>query len=145
MGQREDCCSWVYQEAPLEKLHSWCLPSSDPTQSLLCGKSHDKNTQLSRNRRKLTNIIKAVYKSLQLTYFMVIDFSPMIRKKTRRPTLATCVQNSIGTPSQSNRVRKRRHSNRKRKKKLSLLANIIFYVQNSKGSKNKPVRTDKQI
>ena len=70
---------------------------------------------------------------------------PKIRNKTGMPTLASFIQHSIGSPSQSNYLRKRnkRHPDWKgrsekkqtnKQKNLSLFANDIIYIENPEDS-----------
>ena len=76
------------------------------------------------------------------SYSMVIaeSFSSKIRNKTRMPTLTTFIQHSFGSPSYSNKRRKRnkRNPNWKRRVKLSLFADdMILYVENPKDTARK--------
>ena len=57
---------------------------------------------------------------------------PKIRNKTRMPTLTIFIQHSFGSPNHSNQRRKRKKKESKlaRKKKMSLFADDIPYVEN---------------
>ena len=62
------------------------------------------------------NIIKAIYESPTANIILngqKLRASPLIRNKTRMPSLTTPIQHSIGSPSQSNqtRIRNKRHPN----------------------------------
>ena len=68
------------------------------------------------------------------------NISSKIKNKTRVPTLTITIQHSFGSPSHSNRRRKRNKSNPdwERQIKLSLFAdNMIFYKENLKDTTRK--------
>ena len=67
---------------------------------------------------------------------MVESFSSEIKSKTRVPTLTIPIQNSTGSPSQSNQARKRnkKHPNWKGSNKIVFADDTILYRENPKDS-----------
>ena len=68
-----------------------------------------------------------------ISYYFVEDFCILskISNKTRRPTLTTFIQLSIGSPSHSNQTRKRneRNPNWKGRSKRSLFIDNMIYIE----------------
>ena len=59
-------------------------------------------------RGNVLNVTKAIYdKPTANIILTTVSFSSKIRNKTRVPTLTTSIQHSTGSPSQSNKARKR--------------------------------------
>ena len=83
------------------------------------------------------NIIKAIYDKCTADIILNGEKSkafPLVRNKTRVPTLTTTIQHSFGSFGHSTQSRKRnkRNPNRKEEVKFSLFADdMILYIENS--------------